>query len=123
MPRARAKPQILLVDDEPSVLTAMRLLLDCAGYQVTAAASGEEALSLLEKRRFNLLITDNRMPGMSGVDLAMTSRARWPSLPIVMLTAFPPTDGLQCLDLVLIKPHGASRLIESVERILQPQAA
>jgi CheY-like chemotaxis protein len=115
--------RILLVDDESSVLAAMGFLLQSAGYRVQSAASGVEALALLENNPFDLLITDNHMPGMSGVDLAMTSRARWPRLPIFMFTAYPPAAPLYCLDLVLVKPHGVSRLLPSVAQVLHPDHA
>jgi CheY-like chemotaxis protein len=114
---------ILLVDDEPAVRHALSLLLDCAGYAVETAASGEDALVRLEASRFDLLITDNLMPGMSGIELAEATRARTPELPIVMFTAYPPARPLPCLDLVLVKPNGGSLLVQSVRGILQREAA
>jgi CheY-like chemotaxis protein len=115
--------QILFVDDEPAVRQAVSLLLGCAGYTVETASSGEDALARLQKDQFDLLITDNFMPGMSGVELAEASKARVPSLPIVMFTAYPPATPPPCLDLVLVKPHGGARLIQSVKDILQREAA
>jgi DNA-binding NtrC family response regulator len=80
------KQSILIVDDEP----AQRLLLSQAlnkEYTVTAAATGIEAKQLLGQRSFDLVITDQRMPGMNGIDLVRWVRERMPEIPIVVLTA------------------------------------
>jgi two-component system, response regulator FlrC len=118
-----ASKTILVVDDEPSVRSALSLLLNCGGYEVEAAASGEDALARLQRTRFDLLLTDNFMPGMSGVDLASASKATSPSLPVVMFTAYPPAKPHPFLDLVLTKPGAASSLLESVGRLCQAAPA
>jgi CheY-like chemotaxis protein len=122
MPPPSRRNSLLLVDDEPSVLAAVGLLLLSAGYQVQSVASGAEAIAALENNHFDLLITDHLMPGMSGLDLAFTARNRWPALPILMFTAYPPVQPLHCLDLVLVKPGGISCLISSVKQLLQTLA-
>ena len=60
---------ILVVDDEPGIREMVRAALRYDGHSVVAAASGEEALGILKKDSFDLLVTDLSMPGMSGVDL------------------------------------------------------
>lgn len=60
---------ILLVDDEPSVLSAVSRVLKPAGYTVVTAQNGEEAIALLQKQPFAIVITDSTMPGLKGVDL------------------------------------------------------
>jgi len=80
------RQSILVVDDE----SAQRLLVSQAlnkEYTVTTAASGIEARQLLEKRSFDLIITDQRMPGMSGIELIQWIRERMPEIPIIVLTA------------------------------------
>jgi DNA-binding NtrC family response regulator len=82
----RLKHSILAVDDEP----AQRLLLSqtlSKEYTVVAAADASEAIQLLERRSFDLVITDQRMPGMSGIELIRWIRDRIPEMPIVVLTA------------------------------------
>ena len=78
--------RLLVVDD----LEAMRLALeDCLrlqGYDVVSAASGEEALELLRSQRFDLLLTDQAMPGLSGIELAEVTARIHPDVPIVLLT-------------------------------------
>ena len=61
--------RVLVVDDEKHILTVMREALTQAGYRVTCAASGAEALAAIRAELFDAAITDIRMPDMSGLDL------------------------------------------------------
>jgi CheY-like chemotaxis protein len=76
----------------------------------------------LEKEHYDLVITDNRMPGMSGTQLAQAIKIRWPWLPIVMFSAHPPEGPMRCLDLVLTKPSDVPLLAKSVRQILDRAA-
>lgn len=78
---------ILVVDDEAGQRQLVRAILD-KDYDITTAASGAEAVQFLEKRVFDLIITDQRMPGLSGMDLVRWSREHSPETPIIVLTAF-----------------------------------
>jgi len=81
------KYSILIVDDEP----AQRQLLTAAlgrEYLIVSAANGAEAIQLLSARSFDLIITDERMPEMSGIDLIKWIRERMPELPVIVLTAY-----------------------------------
>jgi CheY-like chemotaxis protein len=81
--------RILVVDDEPNVAlflqAALEHLPDC---EVEAATSGEQALQMLERDRFDLLITDYKMPGMGGIVLASRVRELHPETVILVITAF-----------------------------------
>ncbi len=77
---------ILVVDDEEDVRTALSRVLGDAGYTVLAAESGEEALEVLREQPVKLLISDNNMPGISGLDLFKDVRRRHPQILRVMLT-------------------------------------
>lgn len=79
---------ILLVDDEPGLREIVAELLRGDGHRVRTVASGAEALDLLDRERFNLVITDRAMPGMSGDLLAAAVKRRVPTLPVLMLTGF-----------------------------------
>jgi two-component system, OmpR family, response regulator VicR len=80
---------ILLIDDEFDSRCALGLLLELHGFEVTAAASGEEALELLRSRRFDLILTDWMMPFMSGQELISRLRAEKiaEGAPVLVLTA------------------------------------
>ncbi|HTI79057.1 MAG TPA: PAS-domain containing protein [Acetobacteraceae bacterium] len=83
----RASRTILVVDDEPECRATIADILTTYGFTVTVAAGGEEALSLLDRdMRFDLLLADYTMPGMTGVELAHVVRARGERMPIVFLT-------------------------------------
>ena len=95
LPQRVARPsRILVVDDEEEVREILAETLEDFGYAVSTAASGEEALPLLASGQgFDMLITDVRMPGMSGLELAEDVRRRWPQIKIVVISGYfvPPT--------------------------------
>lgn len=79
--------RILLVDDEPAILQALKRLL-CRQYDVVTAGSGQQALDLLEQEAFDLVISDMRMPGLSGADLLKVCFERWPEMVRVLVTGY-----------------------------------
>jgi two-component system, OmpR family, response regulator len=81
------KKKILVVDDEPMVCEAVKMMLKFDGHEVVTAGNGKEALAAFELDRFDLVITDYTMPGMKGDELALALKARVPGQPVVMLTA------------------------------------
>ena len=87
MPRS-----ILIVDDEPSIRKVLAAQLKRAGYGVTAAANGAEAISLLEDTPFDLVISDLKMPGIDGMALLEHCRANLPALPVILITAHGTVD-------------------------------
>lgn len=78
--------RLLVVDDMEAMRMALEDSLRLQGYEVVSAASGEEALELLRWQRFDLLLTDQAMPGLSGIELAETTARIHPDVPIVLLT-------------------------------------
>ncbi|MFZ5654190.1 MAG: sigma-54-dependent transcriptional regulator [Pseudomonadota bacterium] len=78
---------VLLVDDDPGLLQLLEIRLESFGYKTLSAASGEEALELLENNAVQVLITDLRMEPMDGIELFARVRDRWPSVPVIMITA------------------------------------
>jgi putative two-component system response regulator len=78
--------RILCVDDEPIVLRLMTRLLERLGASVTAASSPDEALQLFRAERFDLIVTDIRMPGMDGHAFLAAIRARDPEVPVIVAT-------------------------------------
>src|SRR5579859_6828014 len=80
--------RILVVDDEPFVCDAVKMMLAFDGHTVETANSGKDALELLEKKKFDVVITDFAMPAMKGDELAAAIKARCPGQPVVMITAY-----------------------------------
>ncbi|WDZ96113.1 sigma 54-interacting transcriptional regulator [Herbaspirillum sp. WKF16] len=80
-------PPLLLVDDDPDLLRLLTLRLNASGYRVLAASSAEAALDQLALSLPALVITDVRLPGMDGLALFGEIRNRYPTLPVILLTA------------------------------------
>ena len=115
------RPRILLVDDEPRVLSALRRGLRREPLEIESAASGEEALELLGARRFALVISDQKMPGMSGVDLLARVRRDWPSTQRVLLSGWsseiPEHEvGAAGLFAILPKPWDDAEIRDTIRR-------
>ena len=84
--------EVLVVDDEVVVLTVLRELLRRSGYRVTTAASAEEAIDLMRKRTFDLVLTDKNLPGASGLEVLRVARTLDPPPAVVMITAYSSYD-------------------------------
>ena len=80
---------ILVVDDEAIVRESIRDWLKDAGYEVSVAESGEEALKLIQKQNFGVMILDLRLPGMSGIDVLKKVKLTQPSIKSIIITAYP----------------------------------
>ncbi len=129
--RAPAAPaardaSILLVEDDASVRRLLAILLESAGYRVTAAADGAEALAIVSAspRRFDLLLSDYVMPGLSGLELCNALRASWPDLRVVLMTGHAEIPGSAASGL----PLGAELLgkpftREQLQRVLSGMLA
>ena len=81
-------PPVLIVDDEKNMRRSLQTMLMDEGYAVRAAESAEEALPLLAREAFFMVITDARLGGMSGYELLGKIRSQWPDLPALMITAY-----------------------------------
>jgi CheY-like chemotaxis protein len=114
-----AKLRILVVDDEPSVGNAVKLLLKIDGHEVEATNSGKAALAMFKPGRFDLVFTDFTMPGMNGDQLAAAIKADAPGQPIVMITAHAGTlPRSPDVDLILGKPFRLAHLREAICKVL-----
>ena len=80
--------KILVVDDDPAVCKSFDRVLTNKGYAVITAESGEEALRKLNEEKYDLVYTDIRMPGMSGLEVAENVKARRPWTPVVIITGY-----------------------------------
>ncbi len=80
---------ILIVDDEPIVRESIRDWLEDAGYQVGTAESGEEALEMIAKQDFNVMVLDVRLPGKTGITVLSEVKAIKPQIKSIIITAYP----------------------------------
>ena len=123
----RTEPNVLIIDDNLEMATNLQEILEDEGVRVAVAQDGPEALSKLDENGFDLVITDIRMPGMSGIDVLKTVHQRWPRLPVIVMTAYSADATLDeaytagALD-VLAKPVDIDHVIGLVERITEPNA-
>ncbi|NLH50200.1 MAG: sigma-54-dependent Fis family transcriptional regulator [Myxococcales bacterium] len=86
------KPRILVVDDESSMREFLEIFLTREGYEVTTAPGGKAAMELLDSQPFDLVITDIKMPNVSGMQVLLKAKAVDPNLPVLMITAFASHD-------------------------------
>jgi len=121
-----AKERILVVDDEPDVLRICERVLRGAGYNVRAVSSGFEAVRLAGTEPFDCLLTDIKMPGMDGLDVAGAARAVNSNLVCVTMTGYSTMDtAIEALRLgveeFLIKPFTPQDLLIAVGRALEKE--
>jgi len=83
-----ALPPVLVVDDEKNMRASLKTVLAEERYAVRAVESAEEALSMLAREDFFMVITDARLGGMSGYEFLAKVRSQWPELPVLMITAY-----------------------------------
>ena len=84
--------RLLVVDDEPSMTEFLEILLAQEGYEVTTASSGEEGFKLYRQLEPDLILTDVKMPGMSGLDLIREIHVLDSAIPIIAITAYASAD-------------------------------
>jgi CheY-like chemotaxis protein len=113
---------ILVVDDDPAILDAVREILDLEGYPVVTAANGAEALRRVEETRPALMLLDMRMPVLNGWEVARALRERDLALPILVMTAA--RDAREWAEQIgaagyLAKPFDLDDLLDAVERLLR----
>lgn len=114
--------RILVVDDEPFVCDAVKMMLMFDGHTVETANNGKEALAIFSKGKFDLVITDFAMPSMKGDELAVQIKARVPGQPVVMITAYAEmlqSSGtpLSAVDCIISKPFLLDNLREAIAKV------
>jgi len=83
---------ILVIDDERSMREFLSIMLGKEGYRAIAIDNGNDALEFISKNKYDLIITDIKMPKMSGIDILRESMALHPNTPVIMITAFASTE-------------------------------
>ena len=83
-----SEPTILCVDDEAGVLSSLRRLLRKEGYKILTANSGDEGLALMDKQKVHVVISDQRMPEMTGTEFLQEVKGRFPQVVRVILSGY-----------------------------------
>ncbi len=120
------KPHVLIVEDEQAQAEILRYNFDRAGFDVSVAADGEEAMLSVDEKQPDLILLDWMLPGISGISLCqrLRTRADTRAIPIIMLTARSEEGdrvrGLECgADDYVVKPFSPSELIARVRAVLR----
>jgi two-component system response regulator HydG len=115
-----AAPQILIVDDDAGQRSLLSSFLDTQGFVTSTASSGEEALDQLQKRAFDMMISDVRMNGISGLETLRRARLQHRTLPVLLVTAY--ADIREAVDAIrdgalnyLAKPIDLDELLAAVQ--------
>lgn len=119
-PQSTGGLRLLVVDDDALVRMNTVMMLEDMAHSVVEAASGHEALELLESQTFDLLITDQAMPRMTGLQLAEKAAARAPDLPILIATGYAELPAGVRLPR-LSKPFDQAALTKAIEACLRPK--
>jgi two-component system response regulator GlrR len=114
-------PQVLVVDDDASMLRMLRHRLEREGYKVVTAADGEEGINLVRNEVFNLVITDLKMPKLRGDELARAVAKFNPEIPVIIMTAYGEvTEAVQLMQdgifHYMTKPFDVEELMSRVKR-------
>jgi CheY-like chemotaxis protein len=112
---------VLLVDDGSDTRLVTKWFLDYSGCVVHAFSNAEEALAQFDPKIHDVVITDNSMPHMTGVEMAHIIKLRSPSTPVLMYTGAPPADR-SCLDAVVQKPAPLPLLKDAVDQLFAARA-
>ncbi len=120
-------PRILVVDDDRAVRSALKVNLSKHGLHVTLAESAEEALSHLESSPYDVVLTDVRMPGSTGLELLVQLRETWPDLPVIVMTGYSSVeDAVIAMKSgaadYLIKPISKDELLMIIDRTLEQRS-
>lgn len=117
------KGKILVVDDEDALRTILSAELSGEGYDVATAADGVEAVAMLQKNRYHLVLLDIRMPNMNGFEVLKVIKEKHPGTKVIMLTAFADLKNaieskkLGAEDFVS-KPYDLVDLLTTIERVM-----
>ena len=120
---SQVKTRILIVDDAGPVVVLCVNVLQTLGYAVKGANRGETALDLLRKERFDLMVLDYKMPGMTGFDVYQQAKALYPDIAVVLVTGHGTPEVIteanrMGFDAILLKPFTSDELRGTVEKVL-----
>ncbi len=117
------RQRILVVEDEAMIRRLNTEVLSYSGYQVDAAADGDEAWEALQQNHYDLVVTDQDMPGLTGVGLIKKLYAARMAMPVIMATGSYPRAELELhpwlqVEAALLKPYSYDELLDTVKNVL-----
>ena len=118
---------ILVVDDERQICDIIRIFLTSSGFKVVTANSAEEALSVLQKEKIDMMIMDKRMPGIGGIGLLREFKKRGYDLPVLILSGSyaTPEANKEIMELgfneVLYKPVDLNDILKEIKKRLKAE--
>jgi len=119
--------RILVVDDDETIRTTMKAILEDEGYLVDLAGSGKEAIQKTKEKAYNVALLDIRLPDMEGVELLKLMKDSVPRTRKIMVTGYPSMQNAigalnKNADAYLLKPVDVEKLLQTVKEQLQAQA-
>jgi DNA-binding response OmpR family regulator len=126
--RPRSRHRILLVDDDVSIRALVTEVLEQAGYEVEASVDGARGLEALQAKDYDLLVTDNQMPNLTGIQMVKALRGLGATLPVIMASGTVLTEEVNhhpsfAISAILLKPYTIAKLLETVKEVLRDRAA
>ena len=115
--------RILVVEDDPDIRHSNAMVLHHAGYHVDTAEDGASGWNLLKASHYDVLITDNTMPRVTGMELIKKLRSEEMPLSVILASGTAPTEELEQLpwlklDAVLLKPYSVGDILTAVRKVL-----
>lgn len=118
------RKSIIIVDDDISYLLLLSSIIESKGFEATKATSGIDAIEIIKKSSFSMMITDFNMPGMNGIELAMKAKELYPDIHIVMITGELSPNVFEAavksgISQILSKPINVTRLFAVIRSSLR----
>ena len=110
---------ILFVDDHEVLARLSCEILEMQGYRAVSAYSRQDALRKLEDEKFDILVTDYRMEGMNGLELARKVHQKNPAIPVILVTGYGPVEGGKDVAACLQKEDLFPALLEKIKTVLE----
>lgn len=116
--------KLLIVEDEPNVVSVLTRGLSTEGYELSVAPDGFIALEMISAHTFNLILLDIMLPGINGLDLCKQIKKKYPQIPVIMLTALGTTENIVTgldngADDYLVKPFKIAELNARIRTLLR----
>lgn len=115
---------ILVVEDDDGNRFALTDLLEMEGYEVVSVGRGRDAIEILQKQKFDLILCDIKMPGVTGYNIIQEAKQRYPETPFVFLSAYASYSDEKLgysfgCDKYIIKPYSIEQILRTIREFLE----